>query len=70
LYNETRASAFPLAKAANRDEFMSFFSWGDADRDPEKKESAKVSLSTLLSYSTTNEKWLMALGIFMVWNLF
>jgi hypothetical protein len=33
---------------------MSFFSWGDAGRDPKKKEGTKVS---------QNEKWLMALEI-------
>jgi hypothetical protein len=66
VYNEVRADALPLTKAANQKEFMSFFSWGDPDRDPQEKQTAKVSLSTLLSYSTRKEKWLMALGIFMV----
>lgn len=68
LYNQARADALPLSKAANHKEFMSFFAWGDPDRDPQKKQEAKVSLSTLLSYSTRKEKWLMALGIFMVNN--
>ena len=65
-YNKTRADALPLTKAANTGEFMSFFSWGDSDNDPQEKLTSKVSLSTLLSYSTRKEKWLMAFGILMV----
>lgn len=65
LYNTARANALPLTKAANYNEFMSFFACGDPNNDPQQKQTAKVSLSTLLSYSTRQEKWLMALGIFM-----
>ena len=65
-YNKTRADALPLTKAANTNEFMSFFSWGDSNHDPQEKQTSKVSLSTLLSYSTRKEKWLMAFGILMV----
>lgn len=66
LFSDARANALPITKAANHKEFMQFFSWGDPDHDPQEKQTAKVSLSTLLSYSTRKEKWLMAFGIFMV----
>ena len=66
LFSDARANALPITKAANHKEFMEFFSWGDPDHDPHEKQTAKVALSTLLSYSTRKEKWLMAFGIFMV----
>lgn len=65
LFNEARADALPLTRAANRNEFMSFFSWGDPNRDPKQKETAKVSLSTMLSFSTPKERALMCVGILM-----
>ena len=65
-FNEARADALPLTRAANRNEFMSYFIWGDPNRDPRQKETAKVSLSTMLSFSTPNERALMCVGILMV----
>ncbi|KAL3780127.1 hypothetical protein HJC23_001316 [Cyclotella cryptica] len=65
LYSDARADAFPLSRAANRNEFMSYFSWGDPDRDPQQTQTAKVSLSTMLSFSTPKEKALMSVGILM-----
>ncbi|KAL7518514.1 hypothetical protein ACHAWX_003334 [Stephanocyclus meneghinianus] len=64
-FNEARADALPLTRAANRNEFMSYFIWGDPNRDPKQKETAKVSLSTMLSFSTPNERALMCVGILM-----
>ena len=64
-YNDVRADALPISRAANRDYFMRYFSCGDPDHDPKAKTSAKVSLWRLLSYSTANERWLMIFGILM-----
>jgi len=65
-YNEVRAEAIPLTKAANHDSFMKYFKFANPDESPvDNNQSAKVSLWKLLSYSTWNERWLMILGIFM-----
>ena len=66
LYSDARGNALPLTRAANQNEFMKFFRWGDPDHDSSRAQIAKVSLSTLLSYSTPKERAWMVLGIFMV----
>lgn len=64
-YNQARAEALPMTRAANHDSFMRYFSWGDPDNDPQSRAGAKVSLWRLLSYSTWKERWLMVFGIIM-----
>jgi len=64
-YNNARGQALPLAKAANHETFMRYFTWGDPNHDPQKKKSAKVSLWRLLSYSTWQECLLMIFGALM-----
>eukprot|EP01082_Thalassiosira_pseudonana_P012541 g11433.t1.1.5e17418b g11433 g11433.t1 contig5:842324-846534(+) len=64
-YNKARADALPLTRAANRDTFMTYFKWGDSNHDPQQKVVAKVSLVTLLSYSTLKERALMSFGVIM-----
>jgi ATP-binding cassette subfamily B (MDR/TAP) protein 1 len=64
-YKKARADALPLTRAANRDTFMTYFKWGDSNHDPQQKVVAKVSLATLLSYSTLKERALMSFGVIM-----
>ena len=64
-YNHVRANAIPLTRAANHDAFLSYFRCADPNRAPTQKEIAKVSLWTLLSYSTPKERMLMMLGVLM-----
>ena len=65
-YNNVRANAMPLSRAANWDTFLSYFKCADPNyHQPSPKEMAKVSLWTLLSYSTRTERVLMILGVIM-----
>mmetsp|Transcript_6312 Transcript_6312/g.14244 ORF Transcript_6312/g.14244 Transcript_6312/m.14244 type:complete len:1336 (+) Transcript_6312:149-4156(+) len=64
-YNQARGAALPIAKAANHDSFMHYFTWGDPNHDPQKRASAKVSLWRLLSYATWKECVLMVFGVMM-----
>lgn len=65
-YNHVRANAMPLSRAANWETFLSYFKCADPNySQPSPKEMAKVSLWTLLSYSTRTERALMILGVIM-----
>lgn len=60
-FNQARGEALPLARAADRDQFLRYFSC--VNRDPEKNVKAKVSLWRFLSYSTVQERVLMIVGL-------
>lgn len=65
-YNEVRAEAFPLSRGGHYDAVMAYFKCGDPNYDPNKKSVQKVSLTSLLSYSSFGERWWMALGVVLV----
>mmetsp|Transcript_2573 Transcript_2573/g.6073 ORF Transcript_2573/g.6073 Transcript_2573/m.6073 type:complete len:1406 (-) Transcript_2573:56-4273(-) len=62
-YNEVRAEAFPLSRGGHYDAVMAYFKCGDPNYDPNNKSVQKVSLTSLLSYSSFGERWWMALGV-------
>lgn len=64
-YNEARAEALPLTRAANYDVAMSYFRCGDSNYDPDKASKSKVSLWRMLSYSTPKERAWMVFGVIM-----
>lgn len=64
-YNQARADALPLTRAANQGTFLHYFRCADPDHDPQSSVRAKVSLWRLLSYSTWKERGLMMFGVAM-----
>ena len=64
-YNEARGKAIPLTRAGNQETFLQYFRCLNPNHDPQSGEIAKVSLWTLLSYSTAKERALMCFGVFM-----
>ena len=63
-YNKVRAEALPLAQAGgDHGTFLQNFRCGNPNYDPTQKETAKVSLWRMFSYSTVRERCLMVLGL-------
>ena len=61
--NKVRAVALPLAQAGDHSNFLQNFRCGNPNYDPTQKETAKVSLWRMFSYSTVRERCLMVLGL-------
>ena len=62
-YNKVRAEALPLTRAGDTGSFFQNFRCGNPNYDPTQRETAKVSLWRMFSFSTVRERCLMVFGL-------